>query len=46
MAVVGTLAALVLGLLIPTANTSFTAKQQGITLASVDVVMIDRVLRR
>ena len=46
VAVVGTLAALVLGLLISTSNASFSLKQQGITQASADLIQLDRVLRR
>ena len=46
MAVVGTLSALVLGLLISTANTSYTAKAQQVTQISSDVIGLDRLLRR
>ena len=46
MAVVGTLSALVLGLLISTANTSYTAKAQQVTQMSADVIGLDRLLRR
>src|SRR5215472_16442700 len=46
MAVVGTLSALVLGLLISTANTSYTAKAQQVTQISADVIGIERLLRR
>ena len=46
MAVVGTLSALVLGLLISTANASFTAKSQQVTQMSADVIGLDRLLRR
>ena len=46
MAVVGTLSALVLGLLISTANTSFTGKSQEVTQMSADVIGVDRLLRR
>ena len=46
MAVVGTLSALVVGLLISTASASFTAKAQEVTQISADVIGLDRVLRR
>jgi hypothetical protein len=46
LAVVGTLSALVLGLLISTASTSFTAKTQEVTQISADVIRLDRLLRR
>jgi len=46
MAVVGTLSALVLGLLISTANTSYTAKTQQVMQMSADVIGIERLLRR
>jgi hypothetical protein len=46
MAVVGTLSALVLGLLISTANSSYTAKTQQVTQMSDDVISLDRLLRR
>jgi len=46
MAVVGTLSALVLGLLISTANTSYTAKTHQVTQMSADVISLDRLLRR
>ncbi len=45
-AVVGTLSALVLGLFISTANTSFMAKGQNITEISTDVISLDRLLQR
>lgn len=45
-AVVGTLSALVLGLLISAANTSFNAKRQEVTRIASDVVDLDRLLRR
>lgn len=45
-AVLGTLAALVVGLLISTANTSFTDKANEVTNLSVDVISLDRLLRR
>ena len=45
-AVVGTLSALVLGLFISTANTSFMAKDQNVTEVSTDVIGLDRLLRR
>jgi hypothetical protein len=46
MAVVGTLGALVLGLLISTANTSFTTKQQQVNHISAELTHLDRLLRR
>lgn len=46
MAVVGTLSALVLGLLLSSAHTSFTTKSQEITQISADIVLLDRFLRR
>jgi hypothetical protein len=46
MAVVGTLGALVLGLLISTAHTSFATKQQQVTQISADLIRLDRLLRR
>ncbi len=46
MAVVGTLSALVLGLLISSASASFTAKTQEVTQISADVISLDRLLRR
>src|SRR4051794_38544343 len=45
-AVVGTLSALVVGLLISSANSSFTAKAQEVSNISADVVSLDRSLRR
>jgi hypothetical protein len=46
MAVVGTLGALVLGLLISTANTSFTTKHRQVTQISAELIRLDRLLRR
>jgi hypothetical protein len=46
MAVVGTLSALVVGLLISTASASFSAKTQAVTQISADVISVDRLLRR
>ena len=46
MAVVGTLSALVLGLLISTANAFYIAKTQRVTQISVDMISLDRLLRR
>ena len=46
VAVVGTLSALVVGLLISNSNTSFTAKSQEVTQISADVINLDRMLRR
>ena len=45
-AVVGTLSALVVGLLISTANASFTAKAEVVTGISANLISLDRVLRR
>src|SRR5262249_36864816 len=46
MGVVGTLTALVLGLLIATANGSFTASSQEITSIAANVIRLDHLLRR
>jgi hypothetical protein len=46
VAVVGTLSALVVGLLISTANSSFTAKGQEIADISADVISLDRLMQR
>jgi hypothetical protein len=46
MAVFGTLAALVLGLLISNAASSFGAKAQDVRQISADVIRLDRLLRR
>jgi hypothetical protein len=46
MAVVGTLAALVLGLMLTTANTAFSARALAIDTLAIDIVRLDRVLRR
>ena len=46
VAVVGTLSALVVGLLISNSNASFTAKAQEVTQISADVISLDRMLRR
>src|SRR5262249_30568981 len=46
MAVVGTLSALVLGLLLSTANTSFTTKKEEVTQISADIIHLDRLLQR
>jgi hypothetical protein len=46
VAVVGTLSALVVGLLISTANSSFIAKTQEITDISADLIGLDRLARR
>jgi hypothetical protein len=45
-AIVGTLSALVVGLLISTSSASFTAKSQQVTQISADVISLDRMLRR
>jgi hypothetical protein len=44
--VVGTLTALVLGLLIAGASSSFNAKNQEVILIAADVIRMDRLLRR
>jgi hypothetical protein len=46
VAVVGTLSALVVGLLISTSSASYTAKSQEVTQTSADVINLDRMLRR
>jgi len=46
MAVVGTLSALVIGLLISTASTSFSARTNAISNLAVDIVRLDRSLAR
>jgi hypothetical protein len=46
MAVIGTLSALVVGLLISTANSSFIAKAQEIADISADVISLDRLMQR
>jgi hypothetical protein len=46
VAVVGTLSALVLGLLISNASTTFTAKAQSVAKIASDVVSVDRLLTR
>lgn len=46
MAVVGTLAALVLGLMTPTASSSFSGRSDKVSAISVDYIRIDRYLRR
>jgi len=45
MAMVGTLTALVLGLLLSVANTTFQSEQQQLTLMSTDLMRVDRLLR-
>lgn len=45
-AVVGTLSALVIGLMISTASSSFSARSREVTAISVDLIRMDRVLRR
>ena len=45
MAVVGTIAALVLGLLISNANTSFIARSGEVTTLSADILRLDQMLR-
>jgi len=46
MAVVGTLAALVISLMISTANTAFSARTNAITTLAIDIVKLNRVLVR
>jgi hypothetical protein len=46
VAIVGTMSALVIGLLISTANSSFIAKSQEVTTISADTISLDRLLRR
>ena len=46
MGVVGTLTALVLGLLVATANSSFTASSQEVTSIAANVIQLDHLLRQ
>ena len=46
MAVIGTMTALVIGLLISTASTSFSARNEALSRMSADVVQLDQLLRR
>src|SRR3954463_1205396 len=46
VAVIGTLAALVLGLMISAANSSFSARADGVRELSLQVIRIDRNMRR
>ena len=46
MGVVGTLTALVLGLLIATASSTFNTRNQEITVIAAKVIQLDRLLRR
>ena len=46
MGVVGTLTALVLGLLVATANSSFTASSQEVTNIAANVIQLDHLLRQ
>jgi hypothetical protein len=46
MAVVGTLTALVIGLMISTANSAFSARVNAVETLAMDIVKLDRVLRR
>jgi hypothetical protein len=46
MGVVGTLTALVLGLLIATAGSTFNTRNQEITVIGAKVIQLDRLLRR
>src|SRR5438270_6212152 len=45
-AVLGTLSALVIGLLISTASGTFASRSQEVTQLSADIIQMDRVLRR
>src|SRR3954454_24634328 len=45
MAVVGTVSALVLGLLISNANSAFIARSSEITVLSANIIRLDRMLR-
>jgi hypothetical protein len=46
MAIVGTLTALVIGLMISTASTAFSARENAVETLAMDIVKLDRVLRR
>ena len=46
VAVVGTLAALVIGLMISTASSSFSARSNEVTTISVDLIRMDRMMQR
>jgi hypothetical protein len=46
MAVVGTLTALVIGLMISTASSAFSARVNAVETLAMDIVKLDRVLRR
>lgn len=46
MAIVGTLSALVIGLMISTANSSFSARSSEVTRIAIDIVRIHRVMER
>ena len=46
MAVIGTMTALVISLLISTASTSFSARNEALSRMSADVVRLDQLLRR
>jgi hypothetical protein len=46
MAVVATVSALSLGLLLSTANTAFTTRSNDVTRLSADIIRLDRLLRR
>ena len=45
MAVVGTITALVLGLLISNANTSFITRSREVTMLSADILRLDQMMR-
>ncbi len=46
MAVIGTMTALVIGLLISTANSSFSSRNELLARMSADIVRVDHLLRR
>jgi hypothetical protein len=46
VAVVGTLSALVIGLMISTASSSFSTRSREVTAISVDIIRMDRMMRR
>lgn len=46
VAIIGTLAALVLGLMTSTASSAFTERSNAVRAISVDIIRIDRVLKR
>src|SRR5438045_2320237 len=46
VAIVGTLSALVLGLMISTASSSYSARSREVTAISVDLIRMERMLQR